>query len=157
MINLLPLHCSHCCCCSGAKSCPTLWDPMDCSMSGFPVLHCLPEFAQTHVHWVGDDIQPFCSRSSPSPVLNLSQHPFLMSQFFASGGQSTGASASVLLMNTQRWFPLGLTGLTSLQSKGLSRVFSNTTVQKYQFFSAQPSLWSNFHICIWLLEKHSFS
>ena len=56
-------------------------------------------------------------------------------------------------MNTQSWFPLGLTGLTSLQSKGLSRVFSNTTVQKYQFFSAQPSLWSNFHIHTWLLEK----
>ena len=70
---------------------------------------------------------------------------FLMSQLFASGGQSIGeaASASVLSMNTQDWFPLGLTGWISLQSKGLSRVFSNTTVQKHQFFGAQLSLWSN--------------
>ena len=70
---------------------------------------------------------------------------FPMSQLFTSGGRSIGvsASASVLPMNIQDWFPLGLTGLISLQSKGLSRVFSNTTVQKHQFFSAQPSLWSN--------------
>ena len=66
---------------------------------------------------------------------------------------SIGASASVLLMNIQGWFPLGLTGLISLQSKGLSRVFSNTTVQKHQFFGAQTSLWSNSHIHTWLLEK----
>ena len=80
---------------------------------------------------------------------------FPMSQFFPSGGQSTGASASasVLPMNIQDWFPLGLTGLISLQSKGLSRVFSNTTVQKHQFFGTQPSLWSKLHICTWLLEK----
>ena len=80
---------------------------------------------------------------------------FLMSQLFASGGQSTGvsASASVPPENTQGWFPLGLTGLISLQSKWLSRVFSSTTVQKHQFFGAQPSLWSNFHILTWLLEK----
>ena len=70
---------------------------------------------------------------------------FLMNQLFTSGGHSIGASASasILPMNTQDWFPLGLTGLISLQSKGLSRGFSNTTVQKHQFFSAQPSLWSN--------------
>ena len=84
---------------------------------------------------------------------------FLMSWLFASGGQSIGASASasawasVLPMNIQDWFPLGLSGWISLQSKGLSRVFSNTTVQKQQFFSAQPSLWSNSHIHTWLLEK----
>ena len=79
----------------------------------------------------------------------------LMSQFFKSGGQSIGASASasVLPMNIQDWFPLGLTGLISLQSKGLSRIFSNTTVQKHQFFGTQLSLWSNFHIHTWLLEK----
>ena len=78
-----------------------------------------------------------------------------MSQLFASGGQRTGTptSASVLPMNIQDWFPLGLTGLLSLQSKRLSRVFSNTTVWKHQFFSAQPSLWSSFHIHTWLLEK----
>ena len=80
---------------------------------------------------------------------------FPMSQFFASGGQSIGASASasVLPMNIQDWFPLGLTGWISLQSKRLSRVFSNTTVQKHQFFGAQLSLWSNYHIHTWLLEK----
>ena len=80
---------------------------------------------------------------------------FLTSQLFASGGQSTGisASASFLPMNIQDWFPLGLTGLISLQSKGLSRVFSNTTVQKHPFFSAQSSLWSTSHMHTWLLEK----
>ena len=80
---------------------------------------------------------------------------FRMGQFFASGGQSIGVSASisVLPMNIQDWFPLRLTGWISLQSKGLSRVFSKTTVQKHQFFSAQLSLWSNSHIHTWLLEK----
>ena len=78
---------------------------------------------------------------------------FQMSQFFTSGGQSIEASASVLPVNIQDWFPLGLTGLISLQSKGLSRVFSNTTVQKHQFFGTQPSLWSNSHTHTWLLEK----
>ena len=78
-----------------------------------------------------------------------------MSQFVTSGGQSIGGSAlvSVLPMNIQDWFPLGLNGLISLKSKGLSRVFSNTTIQKHQFFSAQLSLWSNSHIHTWLLEK----
>ena len=78
-----------------------------------------------------------------------------MSQFFTSGNQSIGvsASASVLPMNIQDWFPLGLTGLISLQSKGLSWIFSNTTVKTHQFFCGQPSLWSNFHIHTWLLEK----
>ena len=84
---------------------------------------------------------------------------FPMSQLFASGGQSNGASASasVLPMNIQGWFPSGLTGVISLQSKGLSRVFSSTTVWKHQFFSAQPSLWSNSHIHTWLLEKLSLT
>ena len=78
---------------------------------------------------------------------------FPVSQIFTSGGQNIGASASVLAMNIQDWFPLGLTGLISLQSKGLSRVFSNTTVQKKQFSSAQLSLWFNSHIPTRLLEK----
>ena len=80
---------------------------------------------------------------------------FLMSQLFTSGGQSIGisASASALPMNIQDWFPLGWTCLISFQSKGLSSVFFNTTVQKHQFFSAQPSLWSNSYIHTWLLEK----
>ena len=80
---------------------------------------------------------------------------FPRSQFFASGGQCIGASASasVLPMNIQDWFSLGLTGSVSLQSKRLSKVFSNTSVQKHQFFSTQLSLWSNSHIHTWLLEK----
>ena len=93
---------------------------MDCSMPGFPVLHCLLEFAQTHVHRVGDVIQPSHPPSSPSSALNLSQS-FLMSCLFASGGQIIGAlaSASVLPMDIQDCFPLGWTGWISLQSKGL--------------------------------------
>ena len=95
---------------------------------------------------------------SPSlPAFNLSQHQgfFPMSHFFASGGQSiaVSASASVLPMNIQDWFPLGLTDWISLQPRGLSRIFSNTTVQKHQFFGTQLSLQSNSHILIWLLEK----
>ena len=87
----------------------------------------------------------------------LASGSFPMSQLFASGGQSIGvsASASVLQVNTQNWFPLGWTGLISLQSKGLSRVFYNTTLQKHQFFGAQLSLWSNSHKHTWLLEKPS--
>ena len=124
---------------SVTQSCLTLCDPMDCSTPGFPVHHQLQELAQTHVHRVSDAIQPSHPLSSPSPpAFNLSQHhSFPVSQLFISGGQSIGASASVLPMNIQDWFPLGLTGLISLKSKGLLRVFSNTTVQKYQFFIVQ--------------------
>ena len=137
--------------CSVAKSCPTLCDPMDCSTPGFPVLHYLPELAQPHVHWVGDAIQPSHSLSSPQlscPQSFPASGSFPMSRLFASGGQSIGtsASASVFLMNSLRWFPLELTGLISLVSKGLSRVFSSTTVRKHQFFGTQPSLWSKSHI-----------
>ena len=78
---------------------------------------------------------------------------FPTSQLFISGGQSTGASASVLPMNIQSWFPLGLTGLISLLSKGLSRIFSSTMIWKHKFFSAHSSLYSNSHIRTWLLEK----
>ena len=89
------------------------------------------------------------------PSIFLRTGSFQMSQFFASGGQSIGvsASASVLPMNIQDWFPLGWTDLISLKSKGLLRVFFNTTVQKHQFFSAQLSLWFKFHSHTWLLEK----
>ena len=132
--------------------------PHDCSAPGFPLLHYLPELTQTHVPWVGDAIHSYLLLSSSSPpAFNLSQHQgtFLMSWLFALGGQSIGASVSalILLMNIQGWFPLGLTALFSLQSKRLSRVFSNTTVQKHQFFSVQPSLWPNTHIRRWLLEE----
>ena len=135
------------CCCSVAQSCPALCDLMEYT-PGFCVLHHLPELAQTHVPLVGDAIQLSHPLSSSAPVLNLSQHPgsFLMSQLLASGGQSIGASASILPMNIQDCFPLGWTGWISFQSMGLSRVVSNTTIQKRQFFSAQPSLWSNCHI-----------
>ena len=78
---------------------------------------------------------------------------FPMSQFFLSGSQSIGASVTIFLMNVEDWFPLGLTGLISLQWKGLSRVFSNTTVQKHQFFTTQLSSQSNSHIHTWLLGK----
>ena len=126
---------------SVAQSCLTLCNPMNRSMPGLPVHHQLPESTQTHVHWVGDAIQPSHPLLSPSPpALDLSQHQGLFkSQLFLSGGQTIGvsASASVLPMNTQDWSPLWWTGWISLQSKGLSRVFSNTTVQKYQFFGAQ--------------------
>ena len=99
---------------------------------------------------ISSSVIPFSSCPQSFPASGS----FPMSQFFASGGQSIGvsASASVLPMNIQGWFPLGWTGLI-LQSKGLSRVFSNTTIQKHQFFSAQPSLWSNSHTHMWLLEK----
>ena len=105
----------------------------------------------------------WCHPTISSPVGSFSSHlqsfpasgSFPMSQLFASGGQSIGvsASASVLPMNIQDWFPLGWNGWISLQSKGLSRVFSNTTVQKHQFFSAQPSSQSNSHIHTWSQEK----
>ena len=96
---------------------------------------------------ISSSVTPFSS--CPQPF--LASWSFTMSQLFASGGQSIGAS--VLPMNTQDWSPLGWTGWISLQSKGLSRVFSNTTVQKHQFFSTQLSLYSNSHIHTWLLEK----
>ena len=139
------------------KSCPTLCNLMDYSMPGFPVPHYLQEFAQTHVHWVGEAIQSHPVSPPSPPVLNLSQdeNSFQWGQLFALSDQSIGASASasVLPMNIQGWFPLGMTGLISLQSKGLARVFSSTTVWKHQFFSTQPSLWSNSSIHTWLLEK----
>ena len=133
---------------SVAQSCPTLCDPMNRRMPGLPVHHQLPEFTQTHVHWVGDAIQPSHPLLSPSPPApNPSQHQcFPMSQLFAWGNQSIGASAlaSVFPKNTQDWSPLEWTGWISLKSKGLSRVFSNTTVQKSTlrrsaFFTVQLS------------------
>ena len=138
---------------SVAQSCPTLCDPMDCSTRGFPVHHHLQEPTQTHwwCHPTTSSSVPFSSHLQSFPA----SRSFQMSQFFTSGGQNIGvsASASVLPMNIQDWFPLGWTGCVSLQSKGLSRVFPNTTVQKHQFFLTQLSLQSNSHIHTWLLEK----
>ena len=118
---------------------------MDCSTPGLPVHHQLPELTQTHVHrwWchpiISSSVTPFSSCSPSFPASGS----FQMSQFFSSGGQSIGvsASASVLPMNIQDWFSLGLTGWISLQSKGLSRVFSNTTVQNHQFLLAALYAW----------------
>ena len=129
---------------SVAQLCPTLCNTMDCSMPGFLVHHQLPQLAQTHGHWVSEAIQQSHSLLSSSPsAFSISPYQgFLSSQFFTSGGQSIGvsASASVLPMNIQGWFPSGLTGWISLLSKGLSRVFSNTTVQKHLFFTTHLSL-----------------
>ena len=143
---------------SVTQLCPTLCDPMNGSTPGLPVYHQLQEFTQTHVYWVGDAIQPSHSLLSPSPpALNLSQHQGLFwwvsSLHQVAKVLRVSASTSVLPMNTQDWFPLGLTGFISLQSNGLSRVFSNTTVQKHQFFGTQLSSQSNSHIHTWLLEK----
>ena len=133
-----------------SQSCLTIWDPMDCSTPYFPVLHYLLLFAHTCVHRFSDATQPYhpvcpfstCPQSFPAPGY------FTVSRLFASGGQSVGASAStsVLPMNNQDWFPLGLTGLISVLSRELSRIFSNTTVPKHQFFIVHPSLWFNSHI-----------
>ena len=142
---------------SVAQSCLTLCNPMNHSTPGLPVHHQVLEFTQTHVHRVGDAIQashPLLS--PPPPALNPFQHQGLFQWVnFAWGGQSIGVSASpsVLPMNTQDWSPLGWSGWISLQSEGLSRVFSNTTVQKHQVFSTQLSSPSNSHIHTWPLEK----
>ena len=135
--------------------CWVILQPMNCSVLGFSVLHYLPEFAEAHVHYIGDAIQPSHPLMLPSPpALNLSQLQGLSQcQLFVSSSQSIGASTSVLPVNIQGWFPLGLSGLISLQSKGLSRVFSTTTVWKHQFFCVQAFLWFNSHICTRLLEK----
>ena len=139
------------------QSCPTL-RPMDCSPPDSSVLHYLVGLAQIHVHWVGDAIQPSCPLLSPFSSC-LPSFPawgsFLMSQLFTSSGWSIGASAStsVLPMNIQDWFPLGLTGLISLQSKDSRESTPNTTVQRHSFFFSQPSLLYNSHIYTWLLEN----
>ena len=122
---------------------------MNLSTPGLPVHHQFPESTQTHVHWVSDAIQPSHSLSSPSPPALPQPFPasgsFQMSQLFTSGGRSIGvsASASVLPMNIQDWFPLGWTGYISLQSKELSRVFyhsSNTSIlRRSAFFIVQLS------------------
>ena len=122
-----------------AQSCLTLCDPRDCNMSGFPYPSPTPRACSNSCPWsrwcpptISSSVVPFsCLRSFPV------SGSFQMSQFFASDGQSIGASASgsVLPVNTQGWFPLGLTGLISLQSKELSRVFSNTMVQKFKLLT----------------------
>ena len=122
--------------------CPSL-SPTVCSNSCPLSWWCHPTISSSIIPF------SFCLQSFPA------SGSFPKSQHFASGGQSIGAldSASVLPMNTQGWFPLGLTGLISLKSNGPSRVFSSTTIQKQWLFGTLPSLWPNSHICTWLLEK----
>ena len=151
--NLKNIYC--CCCCSVAKLCQ-LCNPVNGSLPGFPVLSSWVWANSCLLSW-------WCHPTILSSVAPLSYYPqsflpsgsFPVNQLFASGGESIGASASasVLPMNIQDWFSVRLTGLISLQSKGLSRVFSNTTVQKHQFFSARLSLWPDSDIHTWLLEK----
>ena len=140
------------------QSCPTLFSPVDCSTPGslsFTISQSLLKLMSI------ESVMPSTISSSVIPLSCLQSFPssgsFPVSQLFASGCQSLGASASVSAsvfpMNIQDWFPLGFTGLISLQSKWLSRVFSCITIGKHPFFGAQPSLWSNFHIYTWLLEK----
>ena len=118
--------------------------PMDCSTPGFHALYHLPEFAQTHAHWCiqqSHPVVPFSSCFQSFPASGA----FPMSWLFTSGSQNIGASASpsVPSVYVQDWFPLELISLIFLESKGLSRVFSKTTLQKHQFFGSQPSLRSN--------------
>ena len=140
---------------SVAQSCPTLCDPMNRRTPGLPVHHQLLEFTQTHVHRVCDAISSTVVPFSSCPQSLPASGSFPMSQLFAWDCQSTGVSAlaSVLSKNTQGWSTLVWTGWISLQSKGLSRVFSNTTVQKHQFFSTQLSSQSNSHIYTWPLKN----
>ena len=141
--------------CSVAKSCPTLCNPMDCSTPGFSVLH----FSWSLLKFMSIELVIPSNRLILCHSLLLLPSIFPSMKDFSSSShqvvKSIGASAlvSVLPVNIQDWFPLGLTGWISLQSKGLSRVFSNTTVQKHQLFSAQLSLWSSSHIHTWLLKK----
>jgi len=139
------------------QSLSPLSDPMNRSTPGLPVHHQLPEFTETHLHRVSDTIQPSHPLSSPCPPAHHSlptSESFPMSQLFAWGGQSTRVSAlaSFHPKKSQDW-SLKWTGWFSLQSKGRSRVFSNTTPQKHQFFSTQLSSQSNSHIHTWPLEK----
>ena len=107
-------------------------------------------------HWCYPTVSPSVAPFSSCPQSFPTSGSFLMSWLFTSGGQSIGASGSVLPMSIQGWFPLGFTGWISLQSKGLSTVFSSTTIWKYQFFGTQASLWPISHICTWQRENHSF-
>ena len=143
------------CISSVAQSCLTLCNSMDCSThrASLSITNSRSLLKLMSI-WVGDAMQPSQPLSFPSlPTFNLSQHQGLF-QWVSSSYQV--ANASLLPMNIQDWFLLGLTRWISLLCKGLSGVFSSTAIQKYQFFGSQPSLWSSSHIHTWLLENHSF-
>ena len=137
------------CCSSVAQSCPTHWDPKYCSMQGFTVLHHLPVLVQTHVHWVSDAIQPSHPLSSPSALASIFPSIRVFSNELAlhirwpkywSFSFSTNPSneySGLISLKIDRF---------ALWSKRLSRLFSNTSVQKHQFFGTYPSLWPNSHI-----------
>ena len=143
---------------SVTQSCLTLWDSINHRHTRPPCPSPTPR-----IHPNPCPLSQWCHPTISSSVIPFSSCPqsfpasgsFQMSHLFVSGGQSIGVSAStsVLPMNTQDWSPLGWTGWISLQSKGLSRVFSNTTVQKHQYFGTQLSSQSNPHIYTWPLEK----
>ena len=138
------------------QSCPTLCNSMDCSMPGLHIPHHLPNVAQDHVRCISDTIQPSQPPMPSSSPLNLSQHQGLSQRVNSSSGdQSIGASASasVLPMSIQCWFPLRLTGLISLLPEGLSEVFSSTIVWKWQFYGALPSLRSSSQKRAWPLGR----
>ena len=145
------------CCWLVIRPCPTLCNPKGLQHNRLPCPSLSPRVCSNSY-----PLNLWCYPTIPSSVTPFSypqsfpaSGTFPMSWFFASGGQGIGASASasVLPMNIQGWFPLGLTGFIPLLSKGLSKVFPSTTVWKHQFFGAQPSLWSNSHIHTWLLIK----
>ena len=133
------------CCCSVAKPCPTLSNPMDCSTLGFPVLHHLSEFAQVHVHWISDAIQPSHPLLFPPsvfPSIRVFSGESVLHIRWPKFGAS--ASASVLPVNIQRWFPLGWTGWISLQSRGLKSLLQHhslkpSILQRSAFFMVQLS------------------
>ena len=143
-------------CCSVAKWCPTLCDPVDCSTPGFSVLHYLLEFIKlmsiesvmTSNHLI------LCCPLLFLPSLFPSIRVFSSySALHIRWSKYWSFNFSINSSSVQCWCPLGLTGLIFLQSKGLSRVFSSTTIWKHQFFSTQPSLWSSSHVHTWLLGK----
>ena len=145
------------CCYAVTKSFQTFYDPMVCSMPGFPVLHCLPDFMQTQVHWVGHAIQPSHPLSPHStPALSLSQHQGFSNEVALCIRWAKFWSFKLNISPSYEYsglisFRVGWLDLLALQ--GLWRVFFSTRIQKHQFFGAQPSLWSNSHIRTWLLEK----
>ena len=152
------LYLSFFCCCLVTKSYPTLCDPTDCMQHSRLLSLTSPRVCSNSCplsQWghptISSSVAPFSSCHQPSPASGS----FPKGRLFTPGGQSivASASASVLPMNIQGWFPLGLTVLISFLCSGLSRVLSGTIVSKHQFFSAQPSLWSSFHACTWLLVK----
>ena len=140
------------CCCSVSKSCLTLCNPVDCSTPGFPVLHYLLEFAQTHVLWVSDAIQPSHPLLPPSPpALDLSQHQGLFQ--LVSSSHQVARGLELELQCQYEYSGLISFRFDLLALQGTLESLLPYQVQKHQFFGVQPSLWSNSHTCTWLLEK----